>query len=221
MSLENKEEVFDSARQAAREESDLQERVRTLVVNALVHRRVDPQASKDVMRDTVAGLDAGLADHAGQAGNALEAAVKGLDEALGKAVHAFQMAMEESWGEGRRFAETDLRDTYDAVKDLEDDLVATLKQTGEKAQGILKEDFSRLGEHLSRASADTGVQLRETMSALSRSLSHRTGDAARSVGVTTQEAGERMSAVASGFLRGLADALDHHRRGGDRGASPG
>ena len=94
------------------------------------------------------------------------------------------------------------------MRNLEDDLVATLKNTGEKSQGVLKEEFGRLGEHLSRNGTDTGAQVREVMSLLSREIGDVANTASRDVRDDAREAAGRLAAVTSGILHGLAEALD-------------
>jgi hypothetical protein len=203
------EEVTTPMREAAEQGGDLRDRVRGIVMNAIVDRKADPAAIRDVMKSAVTGLGEGYGAHAKNAGSSLRTAVSGLDEALGKSLYALRTAIDESWDQGRRFADSDLREAYNVVRNLEDDLFATLKNTGEKTQGVLKEEFSRLGEHLSRNGTDTGVQVRGVMEALSRELGEAAGNAARSAASDAREAAGRLSAVTSGILRGLADALDH------------
>lgn len=204
-------EVRDPMREAAGEGGDLRARARDLVLRAIVEREADPKAIRSVMRDAVAGLGEGLGAHADNAGEALRSAVAGLDEALGKSLYAMQSAVEETWGNGRRFAESDLREAYDAVRGLEDDLVATLKDTGGKAKGVLGDEFAHLGEHLSRNGSDTGNQVRSVLSVLGRDLGLTAGEAGRDIKDDAREAAGRLAAVTSGILRGLADALDGRR----------
>jgi hypothetical protein len=203
------EEVTGPMREAAEEGGDLRDRVRKIVLGAIVDRKADPAVIRDVMKSALAGLGEGYGAHAQNAGGSLRSALTGLDEAVGKSLYALRTAIEESWDQGRRFADSDLREAYDVVRNLEGDLIGTLKSTGEKSQGVLKEEFSRLGEHLSRNGTDTGAQVRVVLEALSRELGDVAGNAARSAGSDAREAAGRLSAVTSGILRGLADALDH------------
>jgi conjugal transfer/entry exclusion protein len=138
--------------------------------------------------------------------------VRGMDEAVGRSVYSVQMAMEEAWGMGHRFADTDVKDTVESVKDLEKDLLSMLKEASDKTQGWLKGEFADLGSHLARTGTDTGAQVREVM----EKLNSRMGGIARGSGAdavaTAEEARARFSAVASGILRGLADSLDAKRK---------
>lgn len=206
MSSEN--EVLVPLREAAGEGGDLRDRVRNLVLRAIVDRKADPKAIREVMNAAVAGLGEGLGDHADTAGETLKTAVAGLDEAMGKSLYALQAAVEETWSYGRQFADTDLREAYDAVRGLEDDLVGTLKDVGGKTGGVVRSEFARLSEHLGRNGTDTGTQIKSVLSVLGRDLGGTASEAGREVKTGAREAAGRLSDVTSGILRGLADALE-------------
>lgn len=212
MSEGNAQELVGPVSQAASEATDLRGRVRQLVTDAILKREADPKELKAVMQATVEGLGTGLAQRGNHAGEALKEAMAGLDEAVAKSVYAVKMAVEESWGQGRQFADEDLRAALEAVKNLEDDMVGTLKRTGEKTQGLLKTEFDKLREHLARTGTDTGSQVRDTVGTLNGKLAVATSGSAGEVRQTAKEATGRLAAVTSGILRGLADALDNKSR---------
>lgn len=202
------EEVRIPMREAASEGGDLKDRVRGLVLQAIVARKADPKAIRAVMKDTVEGLGEGLGGHADSAGATLKSAVSGLDEAIGRSLYALQSAVEETWGNGRQFADADLREAYDAVRGLDDDLVGTLKEVGGRTKGVLKDEFTHIGEHLGRNGSDTGSQIKSVLAVLGRDLGSTATEAGRALKGDAREATGRLSAVTSGILRGLADALD-------------
>jgi hypothetical protein len=205
------DEIRTPVRDATSEGGDLRERVRGLVLSAIMNRKADAKAFAGVMKSALEGIGEGYGAHAGNASDSLKTAVAGVDEALGKSLYALRSALEESWGQGRRFAETDLREAYDAVRGLEDNLLATLKETGGKSQGVMKEEFARLGEHFGRNGTDTRSQVRDVLAALSRDLGQTVGDAARDAKTDVREATGRLSLVTAGILHGLADALDSRK----------
>ncbi|TCJ11723.1 hypothetical protein EZJ19_14480 [Parasulfuritortus cantonensis] len=202
------DEVRLPIRVAASEGGDLRARVRDLVLRAIVDRKADPKAYRAVLKDAVEGLGEGFGAHAEHAGESLRSAVGGLDEAMGKSLYALQTAVEEAWDNGRRFADADLREAYDAVRGLEDDLVGTLKDVGGRTKGVVNDEFTRLGEHFGRNGTDTGTQIKSVLDVLGRGLGGAAKDAGRDLKDDAREAAGRLSAVTSGILRGLADALD-------------
>ena len=212
MSIENKEEVAENVRASADDAEQLREKVRALVMKALVDHQADPAAMREVMRDTLAGVGDGLVERGNQASAALREAVRGMDEAVGRSVYAVQMALEEAWGVGHRFAETDVKQTVDAVKDLEADLLSTIREAADKTQGWMKGEFADLGTHLARTGTDTGVQIRAVMEKLNSRVGGIAADSMAETMATAQEAQNRLASVASGILRGLADSLDAKRK---------
>lgn len=202
------DEVLVPVREAAKEGGDLRDRVRSLVLEAIMNRKADPKEIGAVMKSAIEGLGQGYGSHAGNAGDSLKTAVAGVDEAVGKSLYALKSALEETLGQGRSFAESDLREAYEAVRGLDDKLVGTLKDAGAKSGGALKEEFERLVEHLGRNGTDTGVQLQAVLEVLSRDLGRVVADATRDAKVDAKEAAGRLSAVASGILHGVADVLD-------------
>ena len=208
MSIENKQQIGSEISAAIAQDEDLRARVRGMVVRALADHEWDTEAIRQVMRESFAGLGAGVGQRGSQAAVAVGEAVQGLDEAVSRSVYALQMALEESWGQGRQFADTDLRDTAEAIKGLEDDLLGTLKATADKSQGWAKEAFTGLHDHLRRNGTDTGNQVKGVLQVLGNRLAASASGAGRELRDQARESRERLGAVASGILRGLADRLD-------------
>jgi ElaB/YqjD/DUF883 family membrane-anchored ribosome-binding protein len=208
MSLENQQEVLVPISEAVAQEGALRERIRQLVLDALVKREVDATAVREVMRDAMDGIGIGLGQRAGQAGEALSEAVGGLDEALSRTLYAMQQAVEEGWAQGRQFAQSDMKEAYDSVKGLDDDLLGVLKSTGEKAQGVLRNEFEAIRGHLTTTGTDTGRQMKQVLEVLGNRLNSAAAGSGQEAREAAQLAGGRLREVASGILRGLADALD-------------
>lgn len=208
MSLENQQEVLLPVSQAFAQEGALRERIRQLVLDALVKRELDGDALRTVIRDAMEGIGVGLGQRAGQAGEALAEAVGGLDEAIGRTLYAMQQAVEEGWAQGRQFAQADLKEAYDAARGLEADLLEVIKSTGEKAQGVLRSEFAAFREHLGTTGTDTGRQVKQVLEVLGNRLNSAAAGSGQEVRETAQLAAGRLREVASGILRGLADALD-------------
>ena len=212
MSIENKEEVMIEVRTATEQGGDLAEQVRAIVTNALVARRVDVDSLRAVMSATVDGVGAGLAARGGEATDALRDAVRGLDQAVTRSVHALQLAMDEARGEGRHFSETELRETVDAVRSSEEELMRTLREASEKSQGWLKTSLTDLVDHMRRAGTDTGGQARAVLETLNNRLGATASGSGRDAAEAVSLSGRRLSEVASGILRGLADAIDARKQ---------
>ncbi|MEW5769708.1 MAG: DUF6781 family protein [Pseudomonadota bacterium] len=208
MSTENKEQMSIEMCSAVSDDQDLRERVRGIVMRALADRQWDRAEIREVLRESFAGLGQGLGQRGGEAAGAVKEAVHGLDEAVGRSVYALRMAVEESWSSGRDFAQSDLKAAVDALRDLEKEMLDTLKDSADKSQGWVKDAFADLHAHLSRNGTDTGSQVKDVVEALGSRLGAAAHGAAGEAREQARSTGERLGAVASGILRGLADALD-------------
>ncbi len=211
MSLENKEEIGEVLSEAVARDDDLRERVRAVVLQALSERTWDGSEIRDVARQAFSGVGQGLPQRGTQVASAAKEAVQGLDEAVGRAVYALQMAMEEAWEHGRQFNEADLQSTVEDVQGLESDLLSTLKESADRGQGPAKEALMGLYEHLKLNGTDTGLQVRSLLEVLGNRLAVAAHGAGSDLKAQGKEGTERLKAVASGVLRGLADSLDRPR----------
>ncbi len=208
MYYEINEQVANEVQAATATDEGLRERVRCLVMHALVERKTDPGAVKDVLRSAIAGIDGGLAQRGVQAGDAVREAVMGMDEAVARSVYALRMALEEAWEQGREFADTDAKEAMSSIQDLEEDLLSTLKNAADDSRSWVRGELGDLALHLKRTGTDTGMQVRD----VAQRLNNRLAGAARGSGADAKAAvgttRTRLNEVASGILRGLADALD-------------
>lgn len=208
MSMENKEQIGSDIGVAMAQDQDLRERVRGVVMRAMADKSLDTAEIREVLRQSFAGVGEGMPQRGSQAAAAAKEAVQGLDEAVGRAVYALQMALEEVWGQGRQFSESDLKATADELKELESDLLSTLKESADKGQGVVKEAFSGLYDHLARNGTDTGGRVKDVLDVLGNRLAGAAHGAGSEMKEQARESRDRLRAVASGILRGLADGLD-------------
>jgi Family of unknown function (DUF6781) len=208
MSSIQNDELQRAAELAARHETDLRERFRQLVLQAILERKADPKEIRSVMRSTLVGVGEGLGHRAGELGSAMQEAVRGLDEAVAKSVFALQLALEEAWGQGKQLAGEDLRDTYDTVKDLEQDLLTTLKEAGDRTGGTLRTEFEHLGSHLANSGTDTGTRVKMVLELMRDRIAGAATGGGADARTAARDLKERLKAATSGILRGLADAID-------------
>lgn len=211
MSMEKNEQIRTDVSAVMAGDADLRERVRGMVLRALVDHSGDPAQVRDLLRQVLAGVGAGMAQRGAQAADAAREAVRGLDEALARFIYAMQMALEEGWGQGLQFAASDLKQAVDEIKGLEEDLLGTLKESADKSQDVARDVLAGLYDHLKRNGTDTGNQVKGVLETLGNRLAGAAGGAGGELRDQARESGERLRAVASGILRGLADGLDGRR----------
>jgi hypothetical protein len=101
--------------------------------------------------------------------------------------------------------------TVDELKGLESDLLGTLKESADKGQGVVKEALSGLYDHLARNGTDTGSHVKGVLDMLGNRLASAAHGAGGELKEQALESTDRLKAVASGILRGLADGLDERK----------
>lgn len=194
---------------------DIRERVRDLTLQALRDRKFDFTAMRDVMKDVVDGVSLGAEKRGAEAREALDAAVKGMDDAFGKTAQATQLAWSEMAAKGREFNETEMKATLDTLRRLEGDFVSTLSSAAERAGAHVKSHLHDIATHASRTGADAGTTLGRTVADVSKSLAGTATEMTQSGMEAARIVSERLADATSGFLAGLSDALSR-RDGADR-----
>jgi gas vesicle protein len=192
---------------AAASEPDLRERVRELTARALHERRMALQNVREIVTAISSGVGSGLTARGGEIKDGLRQAVSGLDDAVGSAAQAVSYSMREAVGQGRAFKDNELKASLEQLRDLETQLVDTLKHTASQSGGKLKEELSYLSDHLKHSGTRTGEQVREALQQLASGVK-ASGEAGRAgLSESASVATERLSQVASGVLSALSDSL--------------
>jgi len=192
---------------AATSEPDLRERVRELTARALNERRMALGDIREVIAAVASGVGSGLTARGGEIKDGLKQAVSGLDDAVGSAAQAVSLTLREAASQGKAFKDNELKASLEQLRDLEAQIVDTLKQTASHSGGKLKEELSQLSEHLKNSGTRTGEQVRDALEQLANGVkaSSKAGRAGLSESAST--ATERLAHVASGVLDAVADTL--------------
>lgn len=192
---------------AAASGPDLHERVRELTARALHERRMALGDIREVITAVVSGVGSGLTARGGEIKDGLKQAVSGLDDAVSSAAQAASYTLREAASQGKAFKDNELKATLEQLRDLETQIVDTLKQTASQSGGKLKEELSQLSEHLKNSGTRTGEQVRDALEQLANGVkaSSEAGRAGLSESAST--ATERLAHLASGVLDAVADSL--------------
>lgn len=206
--LENAQlrQLHDEAAAVA-SEPDLHERVRELTARALHERRMALQNITSIVGAITSGVGSGLAARGGEMKDGLRQAMSGIDDAVGSAAQSASYAMQEAAAQGKAFKDNELKASLEQLRDLETQLVDTLKQIASQSGGKLKEELGYLSDHMKHSGTRTGEQAREALRLLAGGVkaSSQAGRAGLSESAST--ATERLSQVASGILAALSDSL--------------
>jgi gas vesicle protein len=192
---------------AATAAPDLQARVRELTAKALHERRLALNDLREILRAITSGVGSGLSARGGEMKGGLTQAVSGLDEAVGGAAQAASYALQEAVAQGKAFNDNELKAKLEQLRDLEAQIVDTLKQTASQSGGKLKEELEMLGDHLKISGTRTGEQVREALQQMVSGVK-ATSEAGRAgLSESASTATERLSLVASGILEALSESL--------------
>jgi gas vesicle protein len=193
--------------EAAASEPDLRERVRDLTARALHERRLALQDLGKIVSAITSGVGSGLTKRGGEIKEGLKQAVSGLDDAVGSAAQSASYTLREAAEQGRAFKDNELKSSLEQLRDLEAQLVDTLKQTAKQSGGKLKEELENLSEHLKNSGTHTGEQVREALQQLASGVKASSEAGRAGLSETASTATERLSLVASGILDALSDSL--------------
>jgi hypothetical protein len=199
-------ELKDEAEQAVAA-PDLQERVRQLTSKALRDRKLSLTEIREIMAAVTEGVGAGLSGRGGELRSGLRQAVSGLDQAVGSAAEAVTLTLREAASQGRAFKEGEMKDSLERLKDLEGQLLDSLKDAARKSSGKLKEEWTALAEHMKTTGTDTGTRVRGALENLVNGVSASSKAGQAGVREVVDTASERLSQVASGVLAALSESL--------------
>jgi gas vesicle protein len=200
------DQLHDEA-EAAASEPDLYERVRELTARALHERRLSLHNLSEIVGAITSGVGNGLAARGGEMKDGLKQAMTGIDDAVGSAAQAASYTLQEAAEQGKAFKDNELKASLEQLRDLEKQIVDTLKQTAEQSGGKLKEELEALSAHLKHSGTRTGEQAREALQQLAKGVKAGTEAGRAGLSESAGTATERLSQVASGILAALSDSL--------------
>ncbi len=203
--IENREQQQTAARDSIIRGNDIHNEVRQIVVDALKGGQMEPEHIKEVLQAVVNGAFEGAANSEPEAKEVLKQTVAGIDDALSQVAQASSLAIQEAAGNVEEFTEHDLKRAFADLKDLEKLFFDTLNDVAKGGQEVTSSTISSLVDHLQKNSTSVGDTVTETSSHLSDFLVSKgknihLADVAKTTGAS-------IARVASGLLAGIADSL--------------
>jgi hypothetical protein len=202
----SEERLRQAAEEFVRQGVDIRTRVHDLTLAALQSRRFDRDAMRDVFRAVTAGVASG-AESAPDMRQALADGLKGMDQALARSAQAGAAALKQLASSGRTFSESDLKAALANLKRLEDDFVSTVTNVADSIVTPVQPELRGALGNLTHTGTETGKQLGLAMNELAYRFANLSLDASLAGIEMAGEFGARFANLASGFLSGIADAL--------------
>lgn len=213
---ESAEQLQSSVREAVEEAEDVREKVRRLTMEALAEGKLDAGQIRKVIESVVEGASAGVGKPGSRARQALEEAVRGLEDGLIKAAEASRLALEEAAGRAEEFTEQEIRRAMDQLMEMEKVYIDTLADVAKKGSEQTREILGDLARHARHSGTAIGEYMTGVMETLPRKL-QEAGEWGLKAGVeAARTTGSQLAAIASGFLAGIADALERQAGKGKR-----
>ncbi len=206
------EQLKASVQEAVESEEAIREKVRRLTMEALAEGKLDAGQVKTIIETVMQAASVGVETHGSRARQALEEAVKGLEEGLVKAAEASKLALEEAASRADEFTEQEVKRAFDQLVELEKLYLDTLAEVAKKGGAQAAEILADLARHARNSGTSIGEYLAEVMQTLPRKL-QEAGQWGFKAGLeTARTTGAQLAAVTSGFLAGIADALDRQAK---------
>ena len=202
----SEERLRQAAEEFVRHGVDVRTRVHDLTLAALQSRRFDRDAMRDVFRAVTAGMASG-AENTPDMRQALADGLKGMDQALARSAQAGAAALKQLASSGRTFSESDLKAALANLKKLEDDFVSTVSNVADSVVTPVQPELRGALGNLTHAGTETGKQLALAVNELAYRFASLSLDASLAGIEMAGEFGARFANLASGFLSGIADAL--------------
>ena len=185
--------------------NDIHNEVRQIVVDALKDGRMEPEHIKEVLQAVVNGAFEGATASEPEAKEVLQQTVAGMDDALSQVAQASSLAIEEAAGNVEEFTEHDLKRALADLHDLEQLFFDTLNDVAKSGQDVTSSSINNIVDHLQQSSTSVGRTVAETTSHLSDFLAKKgkniqLADVAKTTGAS-------VARVASGLLSGIAESL--------------
>lgn len=202
------EEFKNAARELVRAGQDVRGKLHELTVRALTQRQLAEQEIREVLDAITQGVSLGAAERTEEVRAALADALHGMDDALGHAAEAMQLALGEVGSHVQDFAEQDIRQSIDELKRLEEMLLDTVTRVSKGASGLVQQEMTALVEHARRTGTGTGERVKSVAEDLGNRL-RATAQQASQAGISAaREIGSRVAALASRKLAEAAERLE-------------
>ena len=185
--------------------NDIHNEVRQIVVDALTNGKMEPEHIKEVLQAVVNGAFEGATESEPETKEVLKQTVAGIDDALSQIAQASSLAIEEAADNVEQFTEHDLKRALTDLNDLEKLFFDTLSDVAKGGHEVTSSTINNIVQHLQQSSTSVGRTVTETSAHLSNFLSSKgkniqLADAAKTTGAS-------VARVASGLLAGIADSL--------------
>jgi hypothetical protein len=201
-------DMFASA--SARQGEQIRQAVRQAVLGALQGRELSLKNIREVLKNITKATTTGVAQNPA-AGLDVEAlldkAVAGMDDALLKAVDANRVALQQFADQGVGLQEKTLKKAVDELEKMEDTFIEVVRKSAEATNAQFAGPWNAVLERLQAGGTVSGTQAASTAEQFATQMQTAMRDT-RAAGLKAAQAlAQSYTALVSGVLIGMSDAL--------------
>lgn len=187
--------------------TSIADKVRTIAIQALSEHEFDIDAIKRVIVVVVSGAQRGAANRAEHGVQAMNEAMRGLDDALAAAAEAMQLAIQEAAGRTEAFSRQGLRKVVNDLDALESMFIDTLADAARSAAGFAKDTLRDLADHARASGTTVGDQIESVLSLRSRAVADMAREKAEIGAQGLRKETALLASLAAGMLNSIAERL--------------
>jgi hypothetical protein len=200
--------LFEQA--SARQSAQLERAVADATLAALQGRELTLKNIRGTLEAVAAAASAGAAKNVVpgvHAGALLDRAVVGMDDALLKAVQAHRVALEKLVAQGADLREKHVKKALDDLDRFEDTMFAALKKAAAGVEGPLAGAWDQVLQKIQAGGTASGAQAAQTIEQLATQMQGALRSTRAASVRAAQALAESYTAMVSGVLIGMAEAL--------------
>jgi len=201
------EEIKATAKRLVQTGQDVRTQLHDLTVKALKQRQLAEQEIREVLNAITEGVSVGAAERTEEVRSALSDALRGMDDALGHAAEAMQLALGEASSHAQEFAEQDLKQGLNELKNLEGMFLDTVSKVAQGTAGLVKQEMTTLVEHARHSGTGTGERVKDVAEDLGNRLRAAANEAGDASVRAAREIGSRVATLASRKLSEISTRL--------------
>jgi hypothetical protein len=207
-------EMFASA--TAKQGEQLRQAVSQATLGALQGRELSLKNIREVLKNITKAASTGVAQNPAAAMDIeglLDQAVAGMDDALLKAVEANRVALQRFADQGVGVQEKQLKKAVDELEKMEDTFLGVVRKASEAANAQFAGPWNAVLEKLQAGGTASGAQAASTAEAFASQVQTAVRDTRAASLRAAQALAESYTALVSGVLIGMSDALQSGKGG--------
>ncbi|HVK55308.1 MAG TPA: DUF6781 family protein [Burkholderiales bacterium] len=196
------------ASQSVKQGENLRNQVRDMTLQALNAREASLDHVKQAFQAVTQGVNIGGVTPVVDASKALTDMIHGIDNAVLKAVHANQLALEQFTTQASEFTQTYLKRAVDELERVEGQFMGVMKQTADASGNKLTEQWNEALKQVKLPGVATGQEFALNVESFQSQMSAAVHETRLASLKAVETFTRNYFTLASGILSGFSEALE-------------